>query len=71
MKNEGNPLHGVLIERGRITEAKADGYIVESFERPGVKTPLIKGINHEEYSAGDRVFFFLFNDGDGRIIGKL
>ena len=71
MKNECTSLYGTFVERGQVTEAKEDGYIVTSYERPGVITPPMKGINNEEYSAGDRVFFFLFNDGDGRIIGKL
>ena len=71
MRDERNAPYGALIERGKVTQAEQDGYIVESYERPGVITPPIKGINNENYGAGDRVFFFLFNDGDGRIIGKL
>ena len=71
MKNECNSPYGAFIERGQVTAAKEDGYIVESYDRPGVITPPIKGMNNEEHSAGDRVFFFLFNDGDGKIIGKL
>lgn len=71
MKNECSAPYGAFVERGKVTAAEHNGYIVASSERPGVTTPPIKGINNENYSAGDRVFFFLFNDGDGRIIGKL
>ena len=71
MNQENNAPFGALIERGVITATSDDGYSVESFDRKGVITPPITGISQETYSAGDRVFFFLFNDGHGKILAKL
>ena len=71
MKNENNPPYGALIERGLVTKATESGYVVESSDRKGVVSPPITGITNEIYSAGDRVFFFLFDDGDGLIIRKM
>jgi len=71
MKNENNAPYGAMIERGIVTGAENGGYTVESHDRAGVTTPPITGILQELYAAGDRVFFFLFEDGDGKIIGKM
>jgi len=73
MKNENNPPYGALIERGRVVNANAQAgiYTVESYDRDGVKTPPITALHGNPYNTGDRVFFFMFNDGTGRIIGKM
>ena len=60
--------YGALIERGVILSAEADGYRVESFARDGVITPPIPAINDTEYTVGDRVYFFLFDDGRGSVL---
>ena len=70
MRNENSPPYGALIERGLVTKETESGYVVESCDRRGVVSPPIAGINNEMYSAGDRVFFFLFDDGDGLIVRK-
>ena len=71
MKNEYNPQYGATIERGRIISAQAGKYTVESYDRDGVTTPPITTTDDNSYNTGDRVFFFMFNDGTGRIIGKM
>jgi len=71
MRSENNPPYGAVIERGLVTETTASGCVVESCDRKGVVSPPIAGITNEVYSAGDRVFFFLFDDGDGLIIRKM
>lgn len=71
MNQKNNTPYGALIERGVITAEIDGGYSVESFDRKGVITPPITGISQETYSAGDRVFFFLFNDGHGKILARL
>lgn len=66
--NQDNNSYGAKIERGIVTHADEDGYIVQSYDRSGLVTPKIKSIHQHQYDAGDRVYFFLFDDGCGRII---
>lgn len=61
---------GAQIERGLIVNISSDRYNVKSYTRPGIITPPIKsGVTG--LSMGDQVYFFVFSDGDGLIIGKL
>lgn len=69
--NQENNSYGAKIERGYIVQVAEDGYIVQSYDRHGMKTPIIKSINDHQYGAGDRVYFFLFDDGCGKIIGPM
>lgn len=77
---------GVAIERGKISEKKAGPlYRVESYTRDGVKTRWIESINKYineysgdppvedkyEYMVGDQVYYFMFDDGRGMIVGKM
>ena len=60
---------GVSIERGYILDVAADGgYYVASYDRAGIETPPIKPIDSKTYTQGDRVYFFLFPDGTGKIL---
>jgi len=61
-------LPGAMIERGKITAAEDGAYTVESYDRPGKEIILNAA---EEYSAGEKVYFFSFPDGEGKIIGKI
>ena len=56
------------IERGRVAEATAAGYIVESLDRKGIVSPPITPAGESEYAQGDLVLFVLFRDGTGKII---
>jgi hypothetical protein len=59
------------IERGWIAEASNGFYRVASYGRSGLVTPWIVPLDPEaEYTAGDKVYFFLFDDGTGRILGS-
>ena len=60
--------YGAVIERGRISAVEATGYVVESESRPGIVTPPIPDIAGTTRAVGDRVVFFMFDDGDGRIL---
>ena len=71
MKDENNPMYGAIIERGIVSEAQNGAYTVVSCDRPGVVTPPLKTINSTTLYADDRVFFFMFKDGSGRIIDKM
>ena len=59
------------IERGKITSATDDGYTVESFDRKGIVSPAIDGVDESVYAVGDIVYFFLFPDGTGKIMCKV
>lgn len=60
------------IERGKIRTAEDGVYTVESYGRPGLVTPgipaMIAGMN--PFSVGENVYFFLFGDGHGAVIGR-
>jgi len=60
------------IERGTVKGTEGGGYLVESMDRAGLTTPPLKALRSGvSYSAGDRVYFFMFDDGDGKIIGSM
>ena len=63
--------YGAAIERGEVTEASADGYRVRSLTREGITTPVIPAVGDTEYAVGDRVYFFIFDDGHGVILTAL
>ena len=70
MSKENNPLYGAIIERGVILTEESGAYTVQSFDRENVVTPPITALS-DSYDVGNRVFFFLFNDGSGRILGLM
>ena len=74
------------IGRGKITDKKAGPlYRVESYDMKGVITRWIEAVNagineykgeppvqdKREYSVNDEVFFFMFGDGRGMILGPM
>lgn len=63
-----NNQFGTNIERGIIAEVCEQGYKVRSISRDGILTPEIPGISGATFSVGDRVYFFIFEDGHGAII---
>lgn len=62
---------GAAVERGEITGREQDGYTVKSCDRDGIESPPIQPMNDESYQTGEKVYFFLFPDGTGRILGRL
>lgn len=70
--------YGATIERGKIKEVRGSNYIVTSLERDGIETPPIPAMfhipaqkhNEQPYKVGDKVYFFLFSDGDGMILKR-
>ena len=69
--NQENNSYGAKIERGVIVQEVNGKYIVQSFDRHGLMTPPIETINAQQFNAGDRVYFFLFDDGSGKIIASM
>ena len=63
------------IERGTIREKDEHLYRVESATRTGAVTRWIgaigEGVQETEYSVGDGVYFFMFDDGRGMILGRM
>lgn len=59
---------GAFIERGIITAVEDDGYVIVSYDRKGIVLPPLKGYDDATYTVGDKVFYFVFHDGTGRII---
>jgi len=74
MKDEHNSPWGARIERGcvRGKQTDADGvirYTVESYDRPGVIATDIPCFFSTDVETDSTVYFFMFNDGNGGIIG--
>lgn len=62
-----------VIERGKVIEVAESGYRIASLDRDGIETPPIKPIESGQgitpvYAVGDKVYYFFFHDGTGRII---
>ena len=62
---------GAAIERGEVLTSEQGLYTVKSLDRDGIESPPIAAINSTVYQAGDRVYFFLFRDGTGKILCTL
>ena len=60
--------YGASIERGEIAACGAGGYAVRSYTRDGLVTPPLPALGNAAYSEGDRVYFFVFDDGHGLIL---
>lgn len=60
--------YGAIIERGIVQDAGENGYRVRSISRHGIVTPAIKPIDDAQYAVGTPVYFFLFEDGHGKIL---
>ena len=60
------------IERGTIIEA-SDGneYKAQSLDRRGVVSGTLKALGDATYQTGDRVEYYTFPDGTGRIFCKM
>lgn len=58
-----------IIERGTVLEAQDGGYTVASLDRDGITTPPLKALEEGAvFNSGERVYYFIFSDGTGRII---
>lgn len=62
---------GVTIERGVVEQAAEGGYKVRSFTRHNIVTPVIPPMPGAAYQVGDRVYFFVFEDGHGLILAAI
>lgn len=63
-------MYGAVIERGRVISAKDGKAIVETLERRGIVSLELRAMDGESLAVGDHVYFFLFSDGHGCILGK-
>ena len=76
---------GAYIDRGKIIREESGGFVVSSYENPGVETRPMKPVNayvreyegdpptenKYTYASNDEVYFFMFPDGRGMILGKM
>ncbi|MGN0997819.1 MAG: hypothetical protein ACI4PG_13000 [Candidatus Ventricola sp.] len=62
--------YGASIERGTVLCEEDGGWRVQSLTRPGITTPPL-GVLCGSVAAGELVAFFLFDDGDGMILGTI
>ena len=60
----------VGIERGRISARDGALYRVQSYTRDGVVTRWIEALQGE-YERDQDVYFFMFDDGRGMILGRV
>jgi hypothetical protein len=61
--------YGARIERGVIVSRDDEGfYAVRSITREGITVPAIGAIFDEVYEPETVVYFFVFGDGEGKII---
>lgn len=72
MEKENNSFDAAKIERGVIVFEGGGFYKVQSYGRDGLITPRIPALpgGGEPYSVNEKVYFFLFSDGKGAIIGR-
>lgn len=74
MQKEQAPRFGAFLERGKIVAIETDeqenvtGYTVESYDRPGILAKGMNGGTGFSASAGNKVYFYLFDDGTGFIL---
>lgn len=67
-----NEHYGASLERGVIESIQDGKYRVASLTRDGISSMPIRPVHGEDvYQVGDRVYFFLFGDGDGLILSKM
>lgn len=64
-------IHGAVIERGKIVSVSNGAYVVESVDRDGITALPSTPIDLETFSVGDLVYFFVHDDGTGRIISGI
>lgn len=67
---ENNIYDRAYLERGIITQVMGTRYCLNSFSRSGLSIRDIPAFGGAEYKTGDRVYFFIFDDGTGLILDK-
>lgn len=72
MEKENYCCDTARIERGEIVKAEDGKYFVRSYGRDGLTTPGIPALIAAmvPFTVGEKVYFFLFDDGHGAIIGR-
>ena len=64
-----NKTYGAPVERGRITSISENGCTVRSYTRD-VITPPLQALRKSTLAVNDNVYYVLYPDGTGKILGK-
>ena len=72
MDKENTCFDAAQIERGVVISASSGLYKVQSYGRDGLITPEIPALTGggEPYTVNEKIYFFLFGDGHGAILGR-
>jgi len=63
--------YGAPIERGQVVAKTGEGLRIASYDRSGVITPPLPMMAGAEAETGERVYFFMFDDGRGMVIARM
>ncbi len=69
MEKEKQCWDGAMVERGQVVSVDSGKYTVRSYGRDGLVTPGIPAITGGPYTVNQKVYFFMFQDGHGAVIG--
>ena len=61
---------GAVVERGIVLSVSDAGARIASLSRSGIETPPLPAILGMAVCVGDYVYYFMFDDGTGRVIDK-
>jgi len=71
MEKENQCCDMAMIERGQVVSVSGGLYKIRSYGRDGLTTPGIPPMRSgDSYNVNDKVYFFLFSDGHGAVLGK-
>lgn len=72
MEKENNCFDAAQIERGIVVSVSSGLYQIRSYGRDGLVTPGIPALagGGQPYSVNEKVYFFLFDDGTGAVLGR-
>ncbi len=72
MEKEHMCRDAALIERGIVVSVSSGLYTVKSYGRDGLTTPGIPALpgTGQPYAVNEKVYFFMFDDGHGAVIGR-
>jgi len=65
---------GAAFDRGKVIEKRIrdrQQYKMESYNRKGVQSRWMEAVGNADYLVGDEVYYFMFPDGRGMVLGSM